>query len=262
MNSIARHPQGEPLPAPPRGVRRRRGLNPALKAVLFLLIPHVWVGVGMMGVVIGSIALSVVGQRHNAKVLDRQISRAKGTRYQITYAYEESGAHFEDRATISKDDYDHLSPGDAVPIRSLHVGRLGSSRLADGRDRGGSPICCMGAFAIIWNGILLGMFYGMVIAPLRQAKLVRLGQAVPGRIVSRKEQKGKGTTYTLYYAYATLEGYERTASMTVRKEDYDSHHEGDEVTVLCAPGGRFGGSLIYDCADYVAIDPYGYPVGV
>ena len=259
MTPIAR--QSSPrvlLPPPPRQTIRRRGLHPALKAVLFCLIPHVWVGVGLAAVVLGSIAVTIAGQARTAHVVDRQVTHGKKTQYHIIYAYEESGRRYQDSATMSSTEYDRFPLGTPLQIKSLHVGRFGSSRLTAGIDRSG--VFCMAFFAILWNGFLFFLFFNLVLAPLRQRARVRDGDAVPGRIVSRKETKGKGATYTLTYFYTTLDGRQSTDSMTVREADYRLLRNGDDVTILYTPAGSRDRSIVYECSDYLATDACGYPI--
>jgi hypothetical protein len=248
------------LPPPPRQTTRRRGIHPAIKTALFFLIPHVWVGLGLIAFIVNGVALAVVGHVRTGQVIDRQVTHGKGTHYQIVYAYEESGRRFQDRADVSSADYDGLPPGSQVAVKSLHVGPLGGSRLAGALDRRGNGILCMAFFAILWNGFLFFLFYNLVLAPLRQRALVRDGDAVPGRILSKKEQKGKSTTYTVTYFYVTLDDSKCTGSMTVRGGEYHRFHEGDDVTILYAPKRLAARSVIYECSDYLATDACGYAI--
>src|SRR5689334_5752097 len=123
------------FPSPPRQARRYRGVPIWGRVALFCLIPHVWVGVGVLIAVLWTPAAVMFGHDAVATVTDRSFHTGKGgPRYTVQYAYDEGGARFTDSEAVDQETYARLNVGASLPVRSFHVGRLGSSRLA------GSPM--------------------------------------------------------------------------------------------------------------------------
>src|SRR5215469_14347539 len=100
------------LPAPPREVFRRNGLPIPVRCVLFLFLPHVWVGMYLFVSTLWVPATVLFGHDTMATVVGRNLRTSKRSTYcQVTYAYEESGRRFTDEESHSSDDYGRFALG-------------------------------------------------------------------------------------------------------------------------------------------------------
>jgi len=242
---------------PPREVTRTGGIPVPLRVALFLLIPHVWVGMFLIGSVLREPAMELWGRDTTAVVVSRDLVRGKGTRCQIVYAYNDGVERRTETETFGEQDFAAYPPGKQLQVRALRLGPIHQCQMLD-RQRG-VGICCMLPFALVWNGFMASLLYTVCLSPLSNRRLIRIGQPVIGKIVGKAEQKGKGTTYMVTYTYVPTDGRERLGRMTVSNSQYQTAQAGENVIVFYEPR-RSSNSTIYRFCNYAARDRYGYKI--
>ena len=242
--------------SPPRDVKRIGGVPVPLRIVLFLLIPHVWVGLFLISMVVLEPAMALLGRDVTARVVSRELVHSKSTRCRIVYAYDDGSGRRTDSATFREEDFKAYPPGKVLHVRTLRVGPIHRSQLSSEKSGG---IWCMLPFALICNGIMFGMFYGMCLSPLADRRLIQLGQPAVGRITGKAERKGKGTTFLVLYVYQPSDGRERIGQMTVSRSQYETAQPEQNVVVFYDPM-RSSRSVIYRYCNYAARDRYGYSI--
>jgi hypothetical protein len=246
------------FPLVPRHVVRRKGIPVPVRCLLFLLIPHTWVGIAFLVAAVWVPAAIVFGHTSTATVIDRQVRRSKGTHYYVKYAYEEAGRHFTDTAEVDPQPFATAYPLQAsIPIRSLHVRGHGTSTvLAPGTRR--TSFLCMTPFALFWNGIVFFMFYSLCLSPLKQRSLLHTGEVAHGVISGKQEHHGKSATYSVLYSFDAVD-HPMLGQMTVSPAEYAFAKEGDGVAVLYDPGCP-SRSIIYKYSQYAVRDEHGFEV--
>jgi hypothetical protein len=244
------------FPPAPRGVRRYRGLPISLRVALFCLVPHVWAGVAVLVVVLWTPAAALFGQDEVATVTNRTVHRGKnGPSYRVEYTYEESGRRYHDSEGVDQSMYGRLSAGTSVAVRSFHIAGLGSSRL------GTTPLFDSSFFGplffmLFWNTFLTVFFLTIIFRPLRERRLVQLGEVASGVVTGKQIQRGKSTTYYVQYSFTSQAGEAVDGKMTVDKSAYDFAKTGDEVAVFYDPV-KPTRSLVYKYIQYRVLDEHG-----
>ena len=246
------------FPLPPRDVFRRKGIPVPLRIALFILIPHVWVGLFLIGVFFLRPAVGLFGYERDATVVSRESVHGKhSTRCRIGYEYKESGLRYVDHDTVEQNAARQFPTGTTLRIKSLHLLGLGGSTPWTGRRPAASSLIPL-AMPLFWNGIVFWLFCAICLAPLRHRRLVKIGEAVNGRITAKTIQRNKSTTYSVVFEYPTPDGI-RSAKMAVAKADYDLAAIGDDAVVLYDPA-RPSWAILYKYIQYSARDGYGYAV--
>jgi len=244
------------FPSPPREVFRRKGFPIALKAIGFFLLPHVWVGVFLLGMVLLTPAFMVFGRSETATVVSHELVHSKGTRTKIVYTYREGNRAFTDSATVRDTEYDYYRQGRTLAIRSLHIGSFGTSRLQSESLISGT-LCCLGPFSLVWCTILFGFFHGWVLTPIAQRRLVKDGEAARGVVTDKTIRKGKSPTYVVSFTFDPRAGLQQSAEAVVDQSDYDATNAGDSLIILYDPRNPRR-NHVYKFGQYGAKDHYGY----
>ncbi len=157
---------------------RREGLSLPFRILLFCLIPHVWVGVFLIGLAAWTPLLNGCGNDSTAKIVKREFSNFKGPHFWITYRYEEAGQSYTDSEPFRPPASD-LQPGLSIAVRSLHWHGHGGSMLQTPDAPSNASFGVLALSAIFWNAFVLLTF-------------VRLGRMLRG---------GRSTTSVLKYQY-------------------------------------------------------------
>lgn len=250
------------LSPPPRQVYRKQGLSIPVRCLIYLLIPHVWVGVYLAWIFAGSCALALFGQERAATVTGRQYAfRSKKrdlTDCQIDYAYRDQGGRQADRVILDKSAYAFYPPGATIPIRSA---RILDHSISEPRSRAG-PLNSFWGFAIfviMWEGIVVGIFYLWCLSPLIQWWLVRYGQAVTGQITDKNEiliREFRGRRYVAYgisYSYPGPDGAEQMHKKRVDRVDYVMANAGQKLQVFYNPR-RPRQHVLYQYSNYALLE--------
>jgi hypothetical protein len=239
---------------PPRFVFRTGGVSVPIRMILFLLIPHVWIGFFLIWQAMLEPAMTCFGHNVKASIVSRQLIHAKATRCKITYAYDDEGGHHTGSATFGGDRFSSYPPGGKIEVRTLRLGPWSTSRLADRASN--SSLVCMLPFTVLWNGIFAWIFYQLCLSPLRQRRLISIGQPVVGRITDKTLRKGKSPTHILLYVYTAADGQDHTSRMTVPGPQYFATRVEDPVIVFHDPL-KPGRSLLYKYTKYAVQDRFG-----
>jgi hypothetical protein len=253
--SVYRSP--DPPPTLPRPLARRPQAVGAIRWLprLFIL-PHVLVGLGLLGAVVIAVANPLFGTDADALITEERVSRTKGGySYQVTYVYDHGGERITGHRSFSlggrssPSAEEHLPPGKIIPVRHIGTGALRHDvLLLPGEDAWKSvpPGLFMAAF---WNGIVGIFVYTLWYIPWRTRNLLRWGTAVPGQITRLHTKTGKNTSYHADYAFTMPGGTAHEATMMVStRELWETLAEGQPVTVLRSPGGPKP-SVIYEASD-------------
>jgi hypothetical protein len=181
------------LPAPPRATVRRWGVPIPVRAVLSCLIPHVWVGVVFLVVVLRHLLLLTLGQAITGQITDQTLRQGKDTHYSIAYTYTDGGQRYTDETSVSESAGRDMVRGSAVRVTALH--RFGVSRShIPGAEGPMGPWGWTIGFTLFWNTITFAVVIGFVLDPLRHRWMVRYGQAAQGQVTGSTVKKGKSTT--------------------------------------------------------------------
>ena len=113
-----------------------------------------------------------------------------------------------------------------------------------------SDLLALGAWSLVWNAFI-GLFtYFLWVVPIRQRLLAKRGPAAAGVITGRKETRGRGTTYTLFYVFHAEGGQPVQAKSNVSRGPYHAAYEGAPVTVIYDPN-KPTRSLPYEFSDFI-----------
>lgn len=140
-----------------------------------------------------------------------------------------------------------------VSVRAVDLGLLHYSKAAEGEVYYpcGTPLasCCLAVALALWAGPGLGgLGVGAFWMPWRERRLVRLGHAVPGRLVRRT------AGFTVEYEFENMTRSVVTGKMTVSTEYQDRAVPGARVTVLYHPR-RPTRNVVYEFCDFYAAAP-------
>ena len=251
------------LPPPPRKVVG--GVGCIMWGLRLFILPHMYAG----GMIIGQFALAVLVAAFGTDV-DATVTKARpsetskgGTIYYLEYRYSADGQTFNDTESVGAGTYAAASrpevlEGRAATVRVRHLA-AGPARYHlftqehSAWGEAGEKLF----FALFWNGILSVFVYLFWVRPIRERRLVRYGEAIPGTIVSTRERKGRGTTYYATFRFnEPASGQAITREMELRSEGANAAaRPGLAVTVLCHPRHPRR-ALVYElCAYRVADSP-------
>ncbi len=107
-------------------------------------------------------------------------------------------------------------------------------------------------FALFWNSIVFLFQWEITVVPLIRRGLVVRGRPIMGRIVDKKTQTGKTTTYYVLYTYDTDLGQPQRGKMAVARELWNGVQPGQLMTVLY-DRSRPRRSVIYALGNYEAV---------
>ena len=251
----ALRPAGLPL----RDVFRRRGIPVPARVALFLLVPHVWVGLFLICNVLRAGATEIWGYDLTARIVSQQLVRSKkSTRCETAYGYVDAGRVYKEHMSLRPEAFARVAPGTPIQVRALWIFGLETSRPRT-EDLADSSIVALVVPALFWNGVMFALFYALCLGPLRERKLLCLGDAAIGRINGKTIRRGKSVSYSLAYAYPCNFGLDYWAEMTVRKSDYDDAQAGDAVLVFYDPL-KPRRSVLYKYSQYAVRNAHGNDV--
>jgi hypothetical protein len=240
------------LPPPPREVCG--GVGARLWFMRLFILPHMCVGVGLVGMFLLTVLVVAFGTDTSAVVTEAHTGKtSKGrTSYHITYRYRIGEREHTKSDSVAVSTYAAVSdPGKIeegvakVRMRYIELGSLHYHLLVEG-DFAWKPFSLL--FAVLfWNGIVSIFVYAAWVAPIRNRWLVRHGAATVGKIVSRRMVRGKGTSYYATFTFREpASGQEFKRVMRLPGElKYEVAQEGRAVTVVYDPS-KPKRSLVYE----------------
>lgn len=246
------------FPPPPRTVRGGPGC--AIWGVRVFILPHMAVGVVMIGLLLMTLAVALFGTDVPATLTNIHTSHSRkgGTIYHVGYTYRFAGRDYTNSGTVGAQTYSQLkraSAEDAPPatlrVRHFELGPIHYQVLTEEHSAWNSvvPLLC---FVLFWHGILSVFVYLVWVSPIRTARLIRHGEAAPGAIVKVRESRGnKSTSY-----YATFRFNDPATGTEIQREmrlpgraQYDLAQPGVAVTVLFDPR-KPRRALVYEFSGY------------
>jgi hypothetical protein len=223
------------LPPPPRRVRGGPGL--AIWFGRVFVLPHTLVGLGILVAVAVHALWVLFGVETTGHVEGAHTGSRKGqTTYWVQYSYQTKSGTLTSSSDVPQPMYRALSSplGREIQVSHYELGPVHLSGLADV----GSPLGRLGAmmfFAAFWNGIMSVFLYGLWVMPYRQKQLVALGTATSGKVVRKRTQQRKNTTYYVSYAFETAAGEPVQAEMSTSRALFQKVEEEQAVTVIYWP---------------------------
>jgi hypothetical protein len=245
------------LPMPPRQVHGGVGCG-VWFARLFIL-PHMCVGVGLIGMFALAALVAAFGTDFMARVTRAYTSRGSkgGTTYNLAYQYDAGGRQFTNSATVGAGTYAAVSrPGDLeghaemVRVRHIGLGSLHYHLLTQERSAWTAAGQFL-LFALFWNGIVSVFVVLLWVMPIRQRSLARHGFATLGTIDGSRVRRGKSTSYYATFRFTDpANGQEISREMQLPgRTHYEEAQAGRAVTVLYDPR-KPKRAIVYELSGY------------
>jgi hypothetical protein len=241
------------LPPAPRTVRRKFGSGCGLWFMRLFVLPHTFAGIFLLGIVPAGWYFDHFARPVTATVDRREMEHTKkgGTLFHLYYHYDFGGRRYDGSDLISEARYVRARDGEPFEGRAVAVlfGRPWFRGPTEAKAN--SPQFLVVAFALAWNGLLSVFLYGLWIVPLRQRRLVKHGQVATGVITSRRITRGRGTNYTLMYAFPAVDGSAYSGECGVNRADYERTPDGTNLLIIYNPA-RPRRNLAYRFSDFIA----------
>jgi hypothetical protein len=271
-----------PPPPAPRSVRRRPGAAVGLWAIRLFILPHTCVGVGLIAAMVFMPFWVLAGTDTTTTVTRVWTTRSKNTTsYRIEYTDPADGRSTRED-TVTGQEYERLSrllktpgavdaveadptlpPAAALKVRSLRIGPYTHRGVIEPGASGWGTVGVVWLIGLFWNGIVSIFFYLIYVAPMREKRLHRNGDATLGRITGKTTRRGQkgGTRYVLKYTFtpprrgiserSRRDDGESSSEYVVERAQWDAAAEGDEVWVLHWPD-RAKPNVLYGYGSYCA----------
>jgi hypothetical protein len=258
--------QHEELP-PPRRVRARPWRSWAWGFLIFL-VPHVWVGVFLLGAavfeLVETVRFSLYSHDVPGRVSRLEVRRSKGrVSHWVHFTYREGLTDARAEAAVDEAGFGLLAEGQVVDVRILPGSRAGPYLLARGVSGPWAKLGAWWMITLFWDGFMAFLVWNAFGPRLRHRSLVRHGVAARGEVTDVVENRpSRGPrTFTIRYHFRApppdgVEEAEWQGKMTVKKLGPVEAPVGSRHTVLYDPR-RPRRSLLYRFADYQALAPDG-----
>jgi hypothetical protein len=172
------------------------------------------------------------GVETEGRVVRRTVSSGKGTRHSVTYSYSAGGVRLQVPATVSRDEYQRMTEGTAVPVTydPLHP-FVSEPRSRNGLRRIARQLIPLAITGVVFAGVIL--LLAVITASMqKQTSLIATrGVATLGRVtgVSRSG---------LDYEYDTPLGTEKGRFSYNKQRPSQTPKVGETFVVLCLPDER------------------------
>lgn len=239
------------LPPPPRAVRRKVGTGCALMFPRLFVMPHVIVGIVTLLAVPTRWYVYNHGTHVQATIhkLERRTSKKGGVYYVAGFDYTLGGRPYsEEHESLTDAEGRRTRIGDKIDGRA--AAPLGYAIFLRTSLDIRSDLLALGGWSLARNAFIGLFIYLFWVVPIRQRLLAKHGLAAAGVNTGRKETRGRGTTYTLFYAFQAPGGQRIQAKSNVSREGYQAAHEGAAVTVIYDPN-KPTRSLPYEFSDFI-----------
>jgi hypothetical protein len=244
------------LPPPPRRVHGRLGGN--LWFIRIFIMPHVLIGIGVVGYLIFLLIWRMFGTDFPATVTDAKVSHSSkhGDSYVLYYRFEAGGQTRLDSDTVGWSIYQTYQnqardqSGPPVTVRYLSLGPLHHSKLLESGSLW-AEVGFLVLWAAFWNGVLSIFVYAIWIKPIRARLLYKYGSSTSGKLLHKRVRTGKSTAYYVGYRFNDpASGHEYESEIQVWKaDDWRQAVEGQPVTVLYAQNNPKR-STVYEFGGY------------
>ncbi len=252
-----------PLPPTPRTVRFRGGgfAKLATGCGRVFILPHMLAGVFLFFYLIFLLLWAAFGVDYQGEVTGAGESRSnKSTTYRVNYKFPVDGVVMNDSQTVAYEvmnryqKLDAMSPEQkSVRVRYLVIGVFKQAGLPE-LESPWKTIGGMTLFVLFWNGLLSVFVYLLWISPIRIRRLYVHGEPAVGRVLSKRAQSGKGTTYWVEYEFSDpVTGDKLKKEIVTVREAWNKVSQGDEVTVLFKPS-KPKHSVAYELGPYQLAD--------
>jgi hypothetical protein len=173
----------------PRKLKRKSGRAGLWTILIVPLIPHFWIGVGLIGFALGAIVFPFVERPVVGHVVNKHVDRVKnGHSYNLDVAYELDGKSAQQTLTTTSAAFESTSVGAEVPLVAARIAGVEHAQ----RPGELSPALPMVPFALFWNSIV-GVFVWILAGrPLLHWWLLRNGTRVAAVVVEHRYVGGKG----------------------------------------------------------------------
>ena len=253
------------LPSPPRRVvPRSRASTFGRWSLRIFIFPHTLVGLAGLFVVPFLFCWAIAGQIVHGELVDKRSgthtvgkSDTRAVRYwDSVYVYTFQGKEYRKSVDVDQTKFDAL-PIDSSAIAALHqpidlrvlgIGKLHHADRADKSPWGTVRSALL--FVAFWNAIVSVFVYVAWVAPYRERKLVVIGLARPGTILSITDGGSEGRTRAGYEFQSDGRLFQRKMG-GVYKPAVAAYPEGSAVTVLVHPFNERR-SLVYEFSNYRA----------
>lgn len=198
--------------------------------------------------------LLTTGKVTNATVDGRWIDSDKSTSYHLRYEYRVDGAYYEDKETVSRNEYEDTDIGSRIVITYLPsdpaVDRPGRVTLDLIQSIKQNWVIGIGAFCTLYGiGFALGENYYK-----KRLVLAQYGAPARARVTSKDHRSnGKSTTYTVSYSF-TADGKPIWQTKSVPLTFFQRVNTGDDITVLYMPANPMD-SVPYRAITEVEVSP-------
>jgi hypothetical protein len=256
----------QPLQFPPhlqgryRRFRAREKVPRSLLLPRLIILPHTLMGLFLLVVAMpGVIIWAAAGDDHTAQVTRLWTDKgSKGRlRYNVAYTYPLPTGQRQSKEVINSDLYHRLNSAApdhrTLQIRAIKAGPIFYDKLIDGPSNAWGYVIGVWLFSLFWCTFTGVFVYLLYIQPFRQRLLYRSGNIIAGKIVSKRTQRGKSTTYYLRYAFALPDGRQFEKEMPTKRALWENAQVDQPVTVLYFPANPKR-SVVYDYGPYECID--------
>jgi hypothetical protein len=212
--------------------------------VRLFILPHTIMGVFLLLLIPVRLYVHYWGTPVTATIdtFEARPSKKGGDYYYIHYHYVLNGRRHEGTETRN------LRPAVGQTFAGRAAELNGHATIDPPTLRAGDILPLVG-IAIFWNGVLWAFLYIAWVAPIRQRRLARYGEATGGVVTGKQARRGKGTTYSVSYEFE-VDGHKLRGKFDVTSAAYGRAHQGMPITVLFDPS-RPKRSLPHELSDFL-----------
>lgn len=245
---------------PPRPIRRRTGRGWLIGFQQIFILPHTFVGIGLIVFMVGSWIFLIFGTTVPAQITELKTTRGSKntTAYEVHFRYQHFGAEHQEQTTVPKAVFDTLHQNDMTEVKvfPLPISKLTQLKYPGSFDSHVVKVMVSTAMALFWNGIVSVFLWAFYIRPLINRWLIQNGWPASGQITGKSVKGGKTTTYYVEYQFALPKDGTKQGKMEVTADAYSLVNQGDSVSILYSTKNP-GWSVVYELADYeVVTNPY------
>lgn len=227
---------------------------------LFIL-PHTLIGLFLLLVAMpGIIVWAVAGHdyaAHVTRLWTDKDSKGRRTRYNANFTYTLPTGQRQSREFIASSQYRQLMrvapQSRTLTIRAIKVGPFVYDKPITSNGDAWASVVGVWFFGLFWCAITGVFVYLLYLQPFRQRLLYRSGDITPGKIVSKRTQRGKTTTHYLRYVFTLPDGRQFEKEMNTKRALWETAQVDQPVTVLYFPANPKR-SIVYDFGPYECLE--------
>ena len=188
----------------PRAVRRKAGRPMGMGCVQVFLIPHTLVALGLVVMVIHSLANLAFGLNAPGDITARDTyytSKSHTLVYRLYFEYIVGGEHHSGKTTVDADAWLIYPPHSSIVVRVLPQTPEWAPVAMTAPDSALRDAGVFFLFALFWCGIMSFVCWAVYVTPWANKRLLQVGHAVAGNITSKNVTFNKTTSYTVKYRF-------------------------------------------------------------